>query len=50
MHAAIGVATAVFTTRTQATAAGVTMAAASYTDQEATAAGEMGAVTHVRMV
>ncbi|GAQ35481.1 hypothetical protein MPS_2692 [Mycobacterium pseudoshottsii JCM 15466] len=37
-------------TRTQATAAAVAAAAAGYANQEATAAGEMAAVTQVRVV
>lgn len=50
VNAAIGAAAAAFGARTQSTAAGVTRAAAGYTSQEATSAGEMGAVTGVTVV
>jgi len=50
VNAAIGVAAAAFTARAQATVGGVTTAAGGYTSQEATAAGEMAAVTQVAVV
>ncbi|WP_373198882.1 hypothetical protein [Mycobacterium marinum] len=50
INAAIAGDAAALATRTQATATGVTAAAASYANQEATAAGEMAAVTQVRVV
>ncbi|BAV39510.1 hypothetical protein SHTP_0105 [Mycobacterium ulcerans subsp. shinshuense] len=48
--AAIGGTGVALATRTQATAAAVAAAAAGYANQEATAAGEMAAVTQVRVV
>lgn len=50
VNAGIGAAATAFGARTQSTAAGVTRAAAGYTSQEATSAGEMGAVTGVTVV
>ena len=50
INAAIGVAAAELTTRTQSTAAGVTTAAGDYTTQEATAAGQMSNITGVTVV
>lgn len=50
VNAGIGAAAAALGARTQATAGGVTRAAAGYTSQEATSAAEMGAVTGVTVV
>ncbi|MCV7076104.1 hypothetical protein [Mycobacterium szulgai] len=50
IDAAIGCTAVAFVTRMQATAAGVAAAAAGYASQEATAAGEMAAVTQVWVV
>lgn len=50
VNAAIGVAAASFTARTQATVGGVTQAAGGYTAQEATAAGQMSNITGVTVV
>lgn len=50
VNAAIGVAAAELTTRTQATAAAVMTASGGYTAQEATAAGQMFNVTGVTVV
>jgi hypothetical protein len=50
VNAAVRVAAAVLTARTQATAAGVAVAAAGYGNQEAAGAGEMAAVTQVMLV
>jgi hypothetical protein len=50
VNAAVRVAAAVLTPRTQATAAGVAVAAAGYGNQEAAGAGEMAAVTQVMLV
>ncbi|KZS85294.1 hypothetical protein B4U45_14725 [Mycobacterium persicum] len=50
INAAIGGAAAEFGTRTQATGAAVTAAAAGYAHQETTAAAEMAAVTQVTVV
>ncbi|WP_369737614.1 hypothetical protein [Mycobacterium servetii] len=50
VNAAIGVAAAAFTARTQTSAAAVTTAADGYTSQEAGAAGQMSDITQqVRM-
>ncbi|ETW21549.1 hypothetical protein MGAST_25255, partial [Mycobacterium gastri 'Wayne'] len=50
INAAIGAAAAAFVIRTQAAAASVAAASTGYGNQEATAAGEMAAVTHVTVV
>ena len=50
VNTAIGVAAGALMARTQATAAGVAAAAGGYSVQEVTAAGEMAAVTQVRVV
>ncbi|ORB75831.1 hypothetical protein [Mycobacterium scrofulaceum] len=50
VNAAIGVATAAFTARTQATVGGVTTAAGGYLGQEATSAAAMNDVTQVTVV
>ncbi|OMC17182.1 hypothetical protein [Mycobacterium sp. SP-6446] len=50
VNAAIGVAAAAFTARTQATVGGVTAAVGGYTSQEAASAAEMSGVTQVTVV
>ncbi|RFZ63727.1 hypothetical protein DE4576_04519 [Mycobacterium marinum] len=50
VNAAIDVAAAAFTARTQTTASGVTAASGGYTAQEAASAAEMGAITGVTVV
>lgn len=50
VNAAISVAAAAFTARTQETVGGVTTAAGGYTAQEATAAGQMSNITGVTVV
>ncbi|OBI90972.1 hypothetical protein [Mycobacterium sp. 1245805.9] len=50
VNAAIDVATGAFEARTQETVGGVTTAAGGYVSQEATAKGEMAAVTAVTQV
>ncbi len=50
VNTAIGVAAEALVARTQATAAGVATAAEGYSEQEVAAAGEMAAVTQVRVV
>lgn len=49
-HAAVGLAAAVLTARTQATTGAVVAGAAGYVNNEATAAAEMAAVPHMRVV
>lgn len=50
VNAAIGVAAGALVARTQATAARAAAAAEGYSDRESAAAGEMAAVTQVRVV
>lgn len=50
LNAAIGVAAAAFSGRTQATVGGMTTAAGKYISQEATSAGDMDAITGVTVV
>lgn len=50
LNAAIGVAAAAFSVRTQATVGGMTTATGKYISQEATSAGDMDAITGVTVV
>lgn len=50
LNAAIGVAAAAFSGRTQATVGGMTTSASKYISQEATSAGDMHAITGVTVV